>query len=49
MKRKLSLLLALVLVLSVFLAACGKTEEPADVGSDEPTETEAPEEGKKPS
>ncbi|CCQ94066.1 Oligopeptide ABC transporter, periplasmic oligopeptide-binding protein OppA (TC 3.A.1.5.1) [[Clostridium] ultunense Esp] len=47
MKRKLSLLLALVLVLSVFLAACGKTEEPADVGSDEPTETEAPEEGAK--
>ena len=38
MKRKLSLLLALVLLLTVFMAACGKTEEPADVESDEPTE-----------
>ncbi|NLW22956.1 MAG: peptide ABC transporter [Tissierellia bacterium] len=42
MKRKLSLLLALVLALSIFLAACGKTEEPAEVGSEEETETEAP-------
>ncbi|HSH35189.1 ABC transporter substrate-binding protein [Schnuerera sp.] len=42
MKRKLWLLLALVLVLSVFLAACGQSEEPADVGSDEDTEAEAP-------
>lgn len=30
MKRKLALLLALVLLLSVFTAACGK-EKPADV------------------
>ena len=48
MKRKLSLLLALVLVLSVFLAACGKTEEPADVG-EEPADVEEPaDEGAKP-
>lgn len=40
MKRKLSLLLALVLVLAVFLTACGDSEEP--VGTDEPTETEEP-------
>lgn len=34
MKRKLSLLLVLVLVLTVFVAGCGKKDEPADVGED---------------
>ncbi len=31
-----------MLALSIFLAACGKTEEPAEIGSEEETETEAP-------
>lgn len=42
MKRKLALLLALVLLLSVFTAACGKDEKPADV--EEPKGVEEPKE-----
>ncbi|GFN36516.1 peptide-binding protein [Tepidimicrobium xylanilyticum] len=42
MRRKLAVLLALVLVLSIFLAACGQKDEPADVGEGEPVETETP-------
>ncbi|NLW41047.1 MAG: peptide ABC transporter [Tissierellia bacterium] len=44
MKRKLALLLALVMMLSIFLAACGQSEEPADVDAEEPAETETAEE-----
>ncbi|TCS86655.1 extracellular solute-binding protein (family 5), partial [Keratinibaculum paraultunense] len=44
MKRKLALLLALVLLLSVFTAACGK-EEPTDVKKEEEKVADEPKEG----
>ena len=44
MKRKLSLLLALVLLFTVFTAGCGKKEEPADVVEDDTEVVDEPEE-----
>jgi peptide/nickel transport system substrate-binding protein len=45
MKRKLSLLLVLVLLFTVFTAGCGKKEQPADVSDNEDTQEEPVEEG----
>ncbi len=44
MKRKLSLLLALILLLTVFTSACGNKEEPADVVEEDTEVVDEPEE-----